>query len=129
MVRVLTEAPGEIAGLLALLESRGFLVQTSDKSDLFSPSVDLEIDLRVMPLGAAIHMAQRLVPNEIEGFIGNDIFTGAVFEQEPSPTSSQIDPLPYSDSISLVEQTRKIIQKLWSSVTLIGRKGLSLMRN
>ena len=70
LVRVLTESPAEATDLVALLDSRGFVVQTTDqKSDLFSPSADFEIDLTVVPLPAAFQMAHGLVPDMPEVFL------------------------------------------------------------
>lgn len=94
LIRVLTETPAEATDLIAFLDSRGFAVQTSDKSDLFSPSVDLEIDLRVVPLSVALEMAHGLVPDKMNSFLIPDFFTEAVFGQEPSPAQFRIIDVP-----------------------------------
>jgi hypothetical protein len=94
LVRVLTETPAEASNLVALLENRGFLVQTTDKSDLFSPSVDLEIDLRVVPLGVAFQMAHGLVPETSDVFAYSELFTERTLGQEPSPAPCPVVDVP-----------------------------------
>jgi hypothetical protein len=84
LVRVLTENRAEAADLVMLLENRGFAVQTSDKSDLFSPSVDLEIDLRAVPLRVALDMAHRMVPDEVDVFVFSDVLRESTLAQEVS---------------------------------------------
>jgi hypothetical protein len=80
LVRVLTESPAEATALVSFLDSRGFVVQTTDrKSDLFSPSADFEIDLTVMPLPAAFQMAHGLVPDKPEVFVVPEMLTESAF--------------------------------------------------
>jgi hypothetical protein len=79
LVRIVSEIPSDAADLIFFLESHGFVIQTGQAQDPSQPPADFEIDLRVLPVDDALHLAREMASGEVDVLIA----PGAFVETEP----------------------------------------------
>jgi hypothetical protein len=79
LVRIVSETPSDAADLIFFLESHGFVIQTGQVQDPSQPLADFEIDLRVLPVDDALHLAREMASGEVDVLIG----PGALVEPKP----------------------------------------------
>ena len=78
LVRIVSETPSDAADLVFFLQSHGFVIQTGQVQDPSQPLADFEIDLRVLPVDEALHLAREMASGEVDVLIGP-----GVLEAEP----------------------------------------------
>ena len=85
LVRIVSETPSDAADLIFFLESHGFVIQTGQVQDPSQPPADFEIDLRVLPVDEALHLAREMASGEVDVLIGPGVFVGAerLVEEQP----------------------------------------------
>jgi hypothetical protein len=85
LVRIVSEIPSDAADLIFFLESHGFVIQTGQSQDPSQPPADFEIDLRVLPVDDALHLAREMASSEVDVLIAPGAFVDAepLVEAEP----------------------------------------------
>ncbi len=85
LVRIVSETPSDAADLISFLENHGFIVETGHVSDPNQPLADFEIDLRVIPVDDALHLARAMASGEVDVLIGPGVFVDAepLVEERP----------------------------------------------
>ena len=76
LVRIVSETPSDAADLIFFLQSHGFVIQTGQVQDPSQPLADFEIDLRVLPVDEALHLAREMASGEVDVLIGPGVFVG-----------------------------------------------------
>jgi hypothetical protein len=89
LVRIVSETPYDATDLISFLENNGFMVQTGQVSDPNQPSPDFEIDLRVRPAAAALHLAREMASGEVDVFIAPEVFADAQPQTVAEPVQSE----------------------------------------
>ncbi len=74
IVRIVSDTPSDAADLISFLEGHGFTVQNSQTVDPREPLPDFEIDLRVLPVDAALQLAREMASSDIDVFVGTGVF-------------------------------------------------------
>jgi len=75
LVRIVSETPSDAADLIFFLQSHGFVIQTGQR-DPSQPLADFEIDLHVLPVAEALHLAREMASGEVDVLIGPGVFVG-----------------------------------------------------
>jgi hypothetical protein len=85
LVRIISETPSDAADLIFFLQSHGFVIQTGQVQDPSQPLADFEIDLRVLPVDDALHLAREMASGEVDVLIGPGVLGGAepLVEEQP----------------------------------------------
>ena len=96
LVRIVSETPSDAADLIFFLQSHGFVIQTGQVQDPSQPLADFEIDLRVLPVDEALHLAREMASGEVDVLIGPGVFAG------PEPLVKE-QPLVAVEAESFVE--------------------------
>ena len=76
LVRIVSETPSDAADLIFFLQSHGFVIQTGQVQDPSQPLADFEIDLHVLPVDEALHLAREMASGEVDVLIGPGVFVG-----------------------------------------------------
>jgi hypothetical protein len=94
LVRVVSENSSDAADLISFLESHGFIVETGHVSDPNQPGADFEIDLRVLPVDEALHLAREMASGEVDVLIGPGVFEAEPLVEAQPFLAAQLEPEP-----------------------------------
>ena len=73
IVRIVSDTPSDAADLISFLEGHGFTVQNAQAVHPGAALPDFEIDLRVLPVNAALQLAREMAFSGVDIFVGTDV--------------------------------------------------------
>lgn len=140
LVRIVSETPSDATDLIAFLENHGFIVQTGQVSDPNQPMPDFEIDLRMLPIDAALNLAREMASGEVDVFIAPGVFVEPQPQMIADPVKSEpqrVDeehtflseeqPAPgQTEPVIAFAHLRNSISEVFKEATLTLREGLAL---
>ncbi len=92
LVRIVSETPSDAADLIFFLQSHGFVIQTGEVSDPNHPLPDFEIDLRVLPVDEALHLAREMASGGVDVLIGPGVFEAEPLVEEQRFVEAETEP-------------------------------------
>ena len=81
LVRIICDSSSEAADLISFLEYQGFAVEIGEPSDPNAPPADFELDMRVLPTEASLHLAREMASEGVDVFIAPGVLGDAPSSQ------------------------------------------------
>lgn len=144
LVRIVSETPSDATDLISFLENHGFMVQTGELSDPNQPLPDFQIDLRVLPVDAALHLAREMASGDVDVFIAPGVFADPQpqvvsdpvqsdaqiideeIAQEVTPPVDEQPPIPELEPVIAFAHLRNSIGQVLHEAGLTLREGVAL---